>query len=139
MQTVVDSFVEYLATELADAPPVHWVRVSPDEDSNRPKVGYLNITVLGFLQNGQMEEALVSLDLIGTDERATFVWAKAVRDKLLERQYTAELDYAANPSSPVDTGKMVEWRGNDIDFRVLVTDVHYVHLNATFPLRHARQ
>ena len=139
MLTVVDSFIEYLAYELNDVPQVNWVRVSSDENSNRPQIGYLNITVLGFLQAGQMEEALVSLDLIGSDEREVFNWAKRVRDKLLERQYTPELDYSQSPTSPRPTGKMVEWNGDKVDFKVLVTDVNYVHLVATLPLRHARQ
>jgi hypothetical protein len=139
MLSLVDTFIEYLATELEDAPPVHWVRVSDDENSNRPQMNYLNITVLGFTMRGQIEEALVSLDLIGSDERTVLALAKTVRDKLLERQYTPEWIFDLDPSSPTATGKCVEWEQDKVNFSVIVTDTHYVHLNATFPICHARQ
>jgi hypothetical protein len=137
--SAVDSFIQWLSTELAGDPPVHWVRVSPLDSSNIPKLGYLNVAVLGFLQNGSLEEALVSLDLIGSDERTVIAWAQKVRDKLIERQYTPELVYAVTPATPTPTGKTIAWEGAKVDFKIVGTSDNFVHLNATFPICHARQ
>jgi hypothetical protein len=140
MLTVIDSFVKFLSAELAGSPQVYWQRVSAtSEDSHLLKDDALNICVLAVMEKGSEEEVLVSLDLVGSDERTVWQWAKAVRDKLLERQYTPELNYATNPTAPVATGRMVKWDRDDVRFETIISDLHYMHLNATFPICHVRE
>src|SRR5512133_3951443 len=138
MVTLIDTFVQYLATELAGTPPVHWVRTTPtDEHAGEQRHNALNVEVLGFFEKGSMEEALISLDLIGQDERQIYAWAQGIRNKLLECQYTPEYSYA-DPAHPVSQGKLVSWDGRSISFQTVISDQYYLHLNATFPIRHAR-
>lgn len=137
MLTIADSFIEYLQLEL-DSLPVHWVRVSAEENSNRQQMNAVNVTVLDFTERGSMEEALISLDILGDDERIVWGWAKAVRDVLRSRQYTPEIDYATTPASPKVSGQMVEWDGNKVKFTVVAADTGYFHLNSTIPILHAR-
>jgi hypothetical protein len=140
MISATDSFIQYLASNLAGAPPVAWIRqTATDPTSNDMKIDTLNVTVLGFQEEGSMERPLVSLDIIATDQRQAFVWAKAIRDLLNSQQYTPELDYAANPAAPVATGRSVFWDRDDINFHVVRNAPRTVHLNATFQLSHARQ
>lgn len=137
MLSLSDSFIEYLAASVT-ALPVHWVRVTADDGSHLLKTGHLNVAILAVLQNGSLEEALVSLDIIGTDERESYVWAEAVIDTLRDPQYTPELNYSPDPASPTPTGKLVHWEADRIRFQVVEAAPLYLHLNATFPICHAR-
>lgn len=139
MISATDSFIKYLSTELAGTPPVHWVRVtSSDAASGELQMDALNVTILAADESGSIEEILVSLDLVGSDERTVMTWAKLVREVLLARQYTPEFVYEPDPSSPTATGRLVEWRGNDCGFRVASASQRYFHMNATLPIRHSR-
>lgn len=140
MISATDSFVKYLETELAGNPSVAWVRKTATNDTAHLfQHNKLNISVLMFSERGTEETALVSLDLICAEERQAWVWAKLIRDKLIEQQYTPELDYSTNPISPTSLGRYVSWDGRDIHFELVNTDEHNVHLNATFQLCHVRQ
>jgi hypothetical protein len=139
MLSATDSFIQYLSTGLASNPPVAWVRQTADDPtSNELKLDTLNVAVLGFQQSGSLELPLVSLDIIGSDQRQVYDWARRVRNLLLEQQYAPELDYEANPAAPVATGRMVFWDRDDVDFKVVRNGSRTVHLNATFQLSHAR-
>jgi hypothetical protein len=140
MISATDTFLQYLSTGLGGNPAVHWVRKdATDTTAHLLKHGCLNMSILRFSNEGSMEEALVSLDILSSGEREAWQWAKTVRNKLIEQQYTSELDFEAAPDSPVPLGQLVSWQGREIDFDIIVSDANYVHLNATFNICHARQ
>ena len=140
MISALDSFIQYLSTKLASNPSVKWVRVtSVDPTSGELQMDSLNVSVLGFREEGSSELPLVSLDILGSDERQVHGWAKRVRDVLLEQQYTPELDYETNPAAPVATGRVVSWDGRAVVFTTVRTASRTIHINATFPLLHVRQ
>jgi hypothetical protein len=139
MISVSDSFVKYLFTRLAGTVAVNWVRKTvSDPTSTLLKLNALNITILQFMQAGSEERVLISLDILGDDERVTLGWTKVVRDALTEYQYTPELDYEATPGTPVSLSRLVAWNGADITFDMVSTGPAVVHVNATFPLTHVR-
>lgn len=140
MLTATDSFVEYLAANVTSV-PIHWRRQTAiDENATLPRMDALNVQFLGFFEEGSSEFCLVSLDLLGVEERTVLAQLKEVRDVLLAAQITPELDYT-NPSLPAATGRAVSWEGREIRFlNVRVPKgARYVHYNATFPLLHVRE
>lgn len=137
MLPMTDSFIEYLNTAGLGV-PVHWVRVTDEADDNTLKMDHLNVSILGTLQEGSLEETLISLDLIATSERQAYTRAEAVIAKLRERQYIPELSYSLDPASPTATGKMVSWEADKTRFQVVEASPLYLHLNATFHICHAR-
>ncbi len=140
MLLATDTFIEYLAENLGGI-PVHWRHQTPnDENADSFKQGALNVKVLGYFQDGSLEYALVSLDLLGSDERTVLGQLTAVRDLLIQEQVTPEYDYA-NPDNPFPTGLAVSWDGDTVRFLNVRTPqgTRYVHFNATFPLTHARE
>lgn len=140
MISASDSFISYLSAQLAGTPPVFWVRpTAEDNTSHEMKLNALNVSVLMFTEAGTSERVLVSLDLIGNNERQVINWAKLVRDVLIQQQYAQEADHEANPGSPVSLNRFVFWDGRDIQFDLVSTAAHYVHLNATFEISHTRQ
>lgn len=140
MISATDSFVKYLANSFGDNPPVHWLRkTAEDPSAHLFQLNTLNVSILTFTEDGSEEEALISLDILADDERQAWGWAKIVRDKLIEQQYTPELDYEANPASPVSLGRLVSWDGREVSFQNVRTDKRTVHLNATFVICHVRQ
>lgn len=140
MLNATDSFIQYLSTGLAGAPPVTWVRASTDDAATSElQMEALNVSILGYYEVGQLELPLISLDLLGTDERSVLRWTKSIRDLLNERQFIPEIDYDTNPLVPAPTGKCVYWDASLIDFKIIQSGERYVHINATFDLRHARQ
>lgn len=140
MISATDSFIQYLNSQLAGNPPVAWIRpTATDPTSGELKMDTLNVSVLAFTERGSGESALVSLDIIGSDQRQVFGWARRVRDLLIEQQYTPELDYESNPASPAALGRLVSWDGREVDFQVVRVSSRMVHLNATFQLFHVRQ
>lgn len=139
MISATDSFIQYLSTELNGIVPVAWNHATPtDASSSEMQMNTLNVSALSFRGVGTYEDILVSLDLIGEDERLTYDWAKSIRTTLISVQYTPELDYEANPVSPVPSGHMVSWYGREIDFQVVQSALRYIHLNATFLISHVR-
>lgn len=137
MLTLTDSFIQYLSTSLANSPAVNWVHVGVAPDSHLLKMDTLNVSVLHVAEDGNMEEALVSLDLIGSDERQVLTWLASVRHLLSDvNLVTPEYDYT-NPSSPTATGRLVSWASN-IQFQLVASAEHFLQFNATFPIRHAR-
>lgn len=137
MINLTDSFIQYLVTKLGSSPTVHWVRSQPnDETADQLQLNALNITVLGSLRRGSVEESLVSLDVIGTDERQVLAWVKTVQDVLEETQYTPEYAYT-DPAAPAATGRMVSW-DKDVSFRLIGKSPYVVQYNATLPICHAR-
>lgn len=140
MISLTDSFIQYLSANLS-APPVAYVRATEnDPTSSDLQMNTLNVSILSFQEDGSSETALISLDIVGSDERTVFDWAKAVRDLLLSVQYTPELDFEASPGSPASTGRMVSWDARSISFHLVRKTVdRNVHLNATFPISHVRQ
>jgi hypothetical protein len=141
MLTVTDSFIKYLSTGLENNPPVHWRRQDPnDENADMFRHGYLNVKSLGFFEEGSVEHCLISLDLLGSNERVVLAQVQATRDLLLSEQIISEFDYTI-PSIPTDTGRSVSWDAREIRFiNVRVpTGQRYVHFNATFPVTHTRE
>lgn len=140
MISVLDSFLMYLQTELAGAAiPVHWVHQDPtDTTAHLITEDALNVSVLSIEETGSMETLMVSLDVVGSDERTMFSWVKVIRDVLLKAQYTPEIDFQGNPQAPQSTGRMVSWSGDDVNFVVMAKNERYLHFNATFHLRHSR-
>jgi hypothetical protein len=134
MLSLTDTFIQFLATELANEPPVHWVRyVADDNTSGVLQINALNVGVLQDSLDGHSREALVSLDILGTDERQVRGWVQKVLEVLLNG-YTPELNYAAIP--PGATGLQVMWDGRDIAFKAVIGGP-YLHVNATFPISRA--
>lgn len=134
-----DSFIKYLATELANDPPVHWVRVSlTDEQSSTFKTGALNVSILTMDQIGHVEEALVSLDVIGTDERTSWRWVERIRDVLLQSTYAPIVDYSTTPATPIAKGRLVNWERDELEFSLVGTGANLLHFNATLPIRYLR-
>lgn len=140
MLSATDSFIEYLNTGLAGTPPIAWLRASTDDAASAQlQMDTLNVSVLGYYQHGRLEMPLVSLDLIGSDERTVMRWTKTLRDLLIEQQYIPEIDYETDPLNPTPVGHSVYWDAADIDFRIVQSGSRYVHMNATFELFHVRQ
>lgn len=139
MLTATDSFINYLNTELASNPPVKWVRRSSSrEDSAQFQENALNVSLLDVSIEGSEEELLVSLDILASDERAAFDWVKRIRDVLEDKQYTPELDFAANPAAPVALNRYVSWDRDDLSFQTVRRSERLVHINATFTICHVR-
>jgi hypothetical protein len=139
MISASDSFISYLNSELAGSPPVNWVHKSAgDTTSHLMQMNKLNVSVIQYTEQGSEERLLTSLDLIGDDERTVMGWAKTVRDILIEEQFARESDFEANPASPMPVGRSVFWDGRDVNFVMVRSDGHSVHLNATFNVRHVR-
>lgn len=140
MISATDSFIAYLNTNLGGTPPVKFVRVTTDTPaSNDLDMNTLNVSVLDFAESGSVENPMVSLDLIGSDERQVLDWAKRVRDVLIQEQHAPELDYEANPAAPVATGRHVFWDGLAVRFQIIRRSLSTVHVNATFNISHVRQ
>jgi hypothetical protein len=139
MISATDSFIAYLSGELSGTLSVHWLRKSAtDATAHLFQSNALNVSIFQAAENGSSEEILVSLDILADDERTAWGWAKAVRDKLIERQYTPELDYEADPDSPVATGRYVSWDRDDITFEMVPVHENQIQLNATFNICHVR-
>lgn len=141
MLTATDSFIEYLAAELTPL-PVIWVRQTANkENAGTLNVDALNVRILGFWEDGEIERGLVSLDLLGSDERTTLANLKLLRDVLIQKQFTPELDYSLFPDVPQPTGRAVSWEAKTIRFLNVRTPsgARYVHYNATFPLVYTRE
>ena len=152
MLSAFDSFLTYLNDELEGDPVVHWVRMDPTDDlAHLLKDDALNVSLLGMEQIGSWEELLVSLDVIGSNERQVLGWVKRIRDVLIQHQYAEENDHETNPTDPISLDRLVSWERDDIRFATVAVDDSYrryrrsgdddrqVHLNATFPIRHVRQ
>jgi hypothetical protein len=138
--SATDSFISYLSANLSSNPPVAYIRATADNpNSNDLRVDTLNVSVFGFQEDGSQEMALVSLDIIASDERTVMDWAKRVRDVLIQEQHTPELDYEANPAAPITTGRHVSWDGRAVNFQVIRRSLRIVHVNATFNISHVRQ
>lgn len=135
MLPMTDSFIEYLKATVP-APPVHWVHVTSDDASNLLTMGRLNVAILNITQDGPMEEALISLDILSTDERQAYTWANDVIASLRDPQYTPEFNYTTG--SPVATGKTVHWEADKVRFQVVEAAPLYLHLNCTLPICHVR-
>jgi hypothetical protein len=141
MLSATDSFIQYLSDELAGTVSVHWQRQTAiDESAGLPKLNHLNVQSLGFFEDDSLEYCLISLDLLGDDERTVGTQLKAIRDVLIQEQVIPELDYTL-PASPIPTGRSVSWEGRAIRFLSVRTPKgqRYVHYNATFPLTHSRE
>lgn len=140
MLTATDSFLQYLSTRLAGVPPVAWVRASSEDAATAElQMDTLNVSILGVYQMGRLEQALVSLDLVGSDERTVLQLTQTIRDVLLEQQYIPEVDYSPDPDNPTAVGHFVYWNGAEIAFRIIASSQRAVHVNATFELSHVRQ
>jgi hypothetical protein len=139
MLTATDSFIDYLQTGLAGSPVVHWVHVDPnDPASNVLQQDALNVTILSGVRDRSIEKALISLDLLGSDERQVMTWLASVLSLLSETQVISEMRYDVTPLTPTPVaGKAVSWDGLNIRFMAIPADAHYLHLNSTFPISHA--
>lgn len=140
MLSATDTFIQYLSAGLNDQPKVAWMReTSTDPATSQLQMDTLNVSILGFQQDGRVECPLVSLDLLGSDERTVIRWVQAVRDLLFDRQYITEIDYDTSPLTPRPLGRAVYWDAAAIDFKVIAASPRAVHMNATFELYHVRQ
>ena len=138
MLSATDTFIEYLSTGLAGVIAVHWVHFDAnDATSNLLHEDALNVTILGVQRDGSEILALISLDILGHDERASLTALQATLGLLAQEQTIQELSYADNPASPTPVaGKHVFWEGRDIKFKAIPVE-NYLHYNATFPIRHS--
>lgn len=140
MISALDSFIVYINTQLGGTPAVHWVRQDPtDDQAYLLKENALNISLLAVDQAGSVEELLVSLDLVGSDERTVLGWLKRIRDVMLQEQIVLEKDYEANPASPQSLQRLVSWSRDDVQFVTIHKDARFIHLNSTITLSHVRQ
>lgn len=139
MINATDTFIKYLQSGLAGAPTLHWVHADADDpSSNVLQMESLNVTVLSVKRDRSIEKALISLDLLGSNERQVMGWLESVLSLLSESQVIPEQRYDVDPASPTRVvGKAVSWDGLNINFKVIPSDTHYLHLNATFPISHA--
>ena len=141
MLNATDSFVQYLKRELDGTITVKWRRQTPlDEYADVLEQDALNVKYLGFYEDGSVEYCLASLDILGSDERTVMTKVKAVRDVLMQTQFTAEMDWSI-PTSPVLTGRTISWPANKIRFiNVRVPQgARFVHYNCSFPLIYTRE
>lgn len=141
MLAATDSFIEYLYAELgADVPVYWWRQTAVDEHGGLLKLNALNVQILGFFEQGSIEYCLVSLDLLGTDERRVLGQLQIVRDLLFYTQVIPELDYSY-PAIPYHTGRAVGWTASTTKFQSIrvPSGARYVHYNATFPLITTRE
>jgi hypothetical protein len=138
--SALDSFLVYLNTQLAAAAiTVHWVRQDPSNDTaHLLQENALNVAMLTADQSGNREEILVSLDLVGSDERTVLGQAETIRDVLLQTQYAAESSYSANPLSPQSLGRLVSWSGDDVKWTTVAKNARLIQMNCTMPLLHVR-
>jgi hypothetical protein len=140
MLNASDSFIQYLATELSPL-PVYWWRAGDIEGhAGFLKQDALNVKLMGFWEDGSIEMCLVSLDLLGSNERELLANLKTLRDALLSAQYVAERDFT-NVASPVETGRNISWEARKVRFISVRTPsgARYAHYNATFPLVYTRE
>lgn len=141
MLSASDSFIEYLASELSAVPvPVFWWRKGDIEGhSGFLKQDALNVTILGFWEDGSEEMCLISLDLLAKDDRLALTNLKEVRDVLLAVQFVPERDFSTTP--PTWTRRNVTWEARKVRFLSVRTPAgaRYAHYNATFPLIYTRE
>jgi hypothetical protein len=140
MKAMLDSFVTYLSTELAGVLPVAYLQASSEmPESERPNLNTLNVRVLAPSATiGHLEEALLSLDIVGQNERQVLGWVATVQDILRSRLYTPEYQYEPDSSNPVATGVNVFWDMGDVDFEVAGSSPSLVQMTCTLPIRHVR-
>ena len=141
MLTATDSFIQYLASGLSGIVSVHWRRQdASDENASMLRLDALNVQYLGFFEDGSIEQALVSLDLLGSDERTVLGQLRDLRDLLLSVQMVQERDFT-DPLLPLPTGRTVSWDGRETNFLSVRVPrgQRYVHYNATFPLKYTRE
>ena len=137
---MLDSFVTYLSTELSGVLPVSYLQALPGTpDSERLVLNRLNVRVLAPSRTmGHLEEALLSLDIVGQDERQVLGWVASVQNLLRSRLYAPEFQYEPDPSTPVATGVNVFWEMGDVDFEVAGSSPSLVQMTCTLPIRHVR-
>lgn len=134
--SATDTFIKFLSQQLANDPPVHWVRATTsDETSSVLQMNTLNVEVLGWHVDGALREADVSLDLIGSDERTVIRWVGCVQDAL-DVGFVREVDYTTSPVTTL-TG-CISWNRDDLSFDVMRSDKAFLHYNALMTLRHVR-
>lgn len=135
---MLDSFISYLAGRLNGTLPVNYCRVTEtDATSDVLKKDFLNISSIDSNRTGQTEEFLVSLDILTADERRAWAWADAVNTELLAERFCPETDYVTDPAgNPLSTGRAVFWDRDGLGFALINRKTGYVHLNATFPIKH---
>jgi len=137
MNSLVDTLIEYLHTELAGALPVHYTRFSSvDENTNQHQVNAVNVSLLGGERDGSIEAGLMSLDILASDEREGLAWCTHVSDILRSTRFVPEYDYST--TIPTALGRCIYWATDDIDFTVAGNAQHYVHFSLTLPVTHAR-
>ena len=137
---MLDSFVTYLSTELSGVLPVSYLQALPGTpDSERLVLNRLNVRVLAPSRTmGHLEEALLSLDIVGQDERQVLGWVASVQNLLRSRLYAPEYQYEPDSSNPVATGVNVYWDMGDVDFEVAGSSPSLVQMTCTLPIRHVR-
>jgi hypothetical protein len=140
MLSASDTFVEYLSTETSPLDVFWWRKGDVDTHSGFLKQDALNVSILGFWEDGSEEMCLVSLDLLAADDRAALTSLKTVRDALIGTQFVPERDFS-NPDAPRFTGRNISWDARRIKFISVRTPAgaRYAHYNATFPLSYTRE
>jgi len=140
MLSASDSFIEYLASSLSPLQVFWWRKGDIEDHSGFLKQDALNVTILGFWEQGSEEMCLISLDLLAQDDRLALTNLKTVRDVLLAVQFVPERDFT-NPASPVFTGRNILWEARKVRFLSVRTPsgARYAHYNATFPLIYTRE
>ncbi len=140
MLSASDSFIEYLATELDPLEVYWWRKGDIENNAGVLKQDALNVQVLGFWEDGSVEMCLISLDLLGTNDRDLLTNLKALRDTLLAAQYVPERDFS-DEDNPVFTGRNISWDARKVRFLSVRTPAgaRYAHYNATFPLIYTRE
>lgn len=135
MNTATDSLVKYLSHTLQPL-SVHWVRVSDvNEQAAVMKFNAVNVTVLSVTHESNFEHVLLSVDIVGSDERTVAAWSRDVK-RALDVEMIPEMDFASTPGRAMSLGRQVFWSRNDVSFDVVRSGAKTFHLNSTFPITH---
>ena len=140
MLNASDSFIEYLATELSPLPVFWWRKGDIENHAGFLKQDALNVSILGFWEDGSAEMCLISLDLLNSNDRDLLTDLKTLRDALLAVQFVPERDFS-DENNPVYTGRNISWDARKVRFLSVRTPAgaRYAHYNATFPLVYTRE
>ena len=139
MLSASDSFIEYLADNLSPFEVFWWRPGDIEAHAGVVKQNAVNVKILGFWGDGNTEMCLISLDVLGPDERTALEHVKDLRDLLIALQTIPERDFS-DPDNPAFTGRSISWDGRRVRFISVRTPsgARYSHYNATFPLTYTR-
>jgi hypothetical protein len=132
--TLSDSFITFLNAQLQGDPPVKWLRATKTDASSAVlQHDACNVKVLGYYDQGPLEEGLLSVDVLGSDERQAMEWCRRIKD-IMSAETTPEYDFSG--PAPQHTGRNIHWDCEDLNWQLVRSANSYVHYNMTFMVRH---